>query len=62
MDWFLQHLSATKGHISDHNLSVTRNLTEDVNYFLTSTVKTNFLISVEMTVLATSQFHEVCIS
>lgn len=62
MDWFLQHLSTITGHISDHNLSVTLIPPENVNYFLIPTVKTNFLISGEMTPLATSQYHKALIS
>lgn len=58
MDCCIQHLSAIASHISEYNLPGTLNLTEDVNYFLTSTVKTNFLISVEMTTLGMSQYHK----
>lgn len=57
MDWFLQHLSTITGHISDHNISVTLNPTENVIYFLTPTVKTNFLISEEITPLAMIPYH-----
>lgn len=58
MDCFLQHLSTITGHISDHDLSVTLNPTEILIYFLTPTVKTNFLISEEITPLAMIPYHK----